>query len=443
MINYETFTLSDLTKEFFSELCYIEQMWSIGCILMVTENGQEYWLGKEGYDEDNPQNTVPLLATCEKWDKEIENNGWTYVISDYDTDILIRNDFYEKMNKLYYDVEHRKLEHEACYQLLQCVLKPKYGLQRKWYTKTLEKWNEKELECRKIEENRKRIALTAKDIEWKPVHISNLLYNSIMGIYGFLFKKQENGKITGYKWTIVFQYQEDYDEYEMRKKDAPIEAYNLYFKEYRDVAGVLGYRKPGYSHQQCYTKSTIQDGVHSYGKFVRSYKTLELAKEAVLYRNEYGGNVNLENIIRVSMDEQTISKMEKHYETKIAEKGYLNIEKNITFKELRNYLSSIDRLSICMLETSCYENFLCLEHVPHTYDDYYVYGIGIIKSEFYKIGKYDYAASGELKDLVFLKCIEIMLSEEPKSVLIKRDREEPASSGLNKDPMPKENEKDE
>lgn len=47
MINYETFTLSDLTKEFFSELCYIEQIWSIapsnlGFILMVTENGQEY-----------------------------------------------------------------------------------------------------------------------------------------------------------------------------------------------------------------------------------------------------------------------------------------------------------------------------------------------------------------------------------------------------------------
>ena len=62
--------------------------------------------------------------------------------------------------------------------------------------------------------------------------------------------------------------------------------------------------------------------------------------------------------------------------------------------------------------------------MPHTYDDYYVYGIGMIKSEFYKIGKYDYAASGDRKDLTLVNCIEVMLSEEPKSVLMKRDREE-------------------
>lgn len=33
-------------------------------------------------------------------------------------------------------------------------------------------------------------------------------------------------------------------------------------------------------------KSIIHDGVHSYGKFVCSYKTLELAKDAALYWNE-------------------------------------------------------------------------------------------------------------------------------------------------------------
>ena len=50
-------------------------------------------------------------------------------------------------------------------------------------------------------------------------------------------------------------------------------------------------------------------------------------------------------------------------------------------------------------------------------------------SEFYKVGKCDYAASGELKELVLLECMEIMLPKEPKSVLIKRDREEHESSG--------------
>lgn len=152
MINRATFTLSDLTKEFFSTLCYVEQMQSTGLggagyILMVTEDGWEYLLGIEGYDEHNPQNTVPLLTPCEKWDKEkcrivycIENEGWTYV-GDYATNILIRNDLYEKINRLYYDSEHRKLEYGDCYKLLQCVLKPKYGLRRKVYTKTQEYWD--------------------------------------------------------------------------------------------------------------------------------------------------------------------------------------------------------------------------------------------------------------------------------------------------------------
>lgn len=49
----------------------------------------------------------------------------------------------------------------------------------------------------------------------------------------------------------------------------------------------------------------------SHGKFVRSYKTLELelAKEAALYRSGRM-DVNMENIVRVSMDEQSIEEME-------------------------------------------------------------------------------------------------------------------------------------
>ena len=92
--------------------------------------------------------------------------------------------------------------------------------------------------------------------------------------------------------------------------------------------------------------------------------------------------------------------------------------RDITFKELRNYLSVTDRLSICMMETSCYENFLFLKDVPHTYDDYYVYGIGMIESEFYQINnKYEYAVSGKQEELVLVNCMEIRLSQEPKRFL--------------------------
>lgn len=437
MAEHVTFTLSELTEEFFSTLCYVEKRRSSGLggpgyILMITETGQEYFLGEEGYDEFRPQDIVPLFVNGEEWIEEeyrkvycAENNGWTFV-ADFATDVLIRNELYEKINTLYYDVEHRKLEYGDCYNLVKCVLKSKGDRQRKVYIKTQENWDKKEMERKKAEKSRKKVALTAKDIEWKPVYANNLLCNPIEGIYGFLFKKQENGEVVGYKWTIVFQHEEI--RHGRQKMDAPIEAYNLYFKEYQAVAGVLGYKEPGYTSQQCYVKSTIRDGIHSYGKFERSYKTLELAKEAALFRNEcIWDNVNLQNIIRVSLDERSIAEMEKDYMAKIEENARINIKTDITFGELRNYLSVLDRLSICMLETSDYNNYIRLEDVPHIYDDYYVYGVGMIESEFYKINKCEYAASGDRKDLVLINCIEVMLSEEPKSVLIKRYREEKES----------------
>lgn len=435
MADRETFTLSELTEDFFRTLCYVERQRSSGLggpgyILMITETGQEYFLGEEGYDELKAQDIVPLLTAGGEWNEEehrsiycAENNGWTYV-ADFATDVLVRNDLYKKINALYYETEHRKLEYGDCYSLLQCVLKSKDGGQRKVYIKTQENRDKEEMERRKAEENRKRIALTAKDIEWKPLYVNNRLDNSIEGTYGFLFKKQKNGEIAGYKWTIVFQYEEI--EHGREKMEAPIEAYNLYFKEYKGVTGVMGYREPGYTYLQCYEKSTIRDGIHSYGKFVRSYKALELAKEAVLYRNECigWGNVNLENIVKVSLDKRSIAEMQKDYMAKIKEHAHINIKTDITFRELRNYLSVLERLSICILETSDYNNYICLEDVPHFYDDYYVYGVGMIESEFYKINKCEYAASGDRKDLALVNCIEVMLSQEPKSVLIKRYREE-------------------
>lgn len=102
----------------------------------------------------------------------------------------------------------------------------------------------------------------------------------------------------------------------------------------------------------------------------------------------------------------------------------MNIDRDITFGELRCYLSQIDRLSICMLETLQYENFIKPKDVPDTYDQYYVYGIGMIDSEFYKTEEESiYTASGKREDLEFVGCMEIMLSTEPKSVLIKREME--------------------
>lgn len=82
------------------------------------------------------------------------------------------------------------------------------------------------------------------------------------------------------------------------------------------------------------------------------------------------------------------------------------------FKELRKYISRIDKVSICMLETSAYENYLLLKDVPDSYDDFFVYGIGMIQSEFYEVREGIYSTNYKEGKLVLVPCLEIVLSKE-------------------------------
>ncbi len=89
--------------------------------------------------------------------------------------------------------------------------------------------------------------------------------------------------------------------------------------------------------------------------------------------------------------------------------------KGIRFEVLRKYLSHIDRLSICIKETMEYENFIYLREVLDSYNDLYVYGIGMIESEFYIDGEHGYTATGDSNNLILVSCIEIVLSKELRS----------------------------
>lgn len=76
--------------------------------------------------------------------------------------------------------------------------------------------------------------------------------------------------------------------------------------------------------------------------------------------------------------------------------------------------SRIDRLSICMQENLSYSNYICIKDVPHSYDDLYLYGFGMIISEFYRDGELFYTVDGDIEDLTLVPCLEIMLSKEPR-----------------------------
>lgn len=86
------------------------------------------------------------------------------------------------------------------------------------------------------------------------------------------------------------------------------------------------------------------------------------------------------------------------------------------FKELRKYISVIDKVSVCMCETLQYENYYYMEQVPEKYNEFYVYGIGMIDSEFDVVDAAPIEVKGNEvgKDKFLSKCIEIMLSEKPR-----------------------------
>ena len=91
------------------------------------------------------------------------------------------------------------------------------------------------------------------------------------------------------------------------------------------------------------------------------------------------------------------------------------------FSELRKYISKIDRVSICMKDTLNYQNYQFINEVPDSYNDYYVYGIGRIQSEFPIREALDEAVKMQIKisedvmeEIIYADCIEIMLSDEPR-----------------------------
>ena len=93
------------------------------------------------------------------------------------------------------------------------------------------------------------------------------------------------------------------------------------------------------------------------------------------------------------------------------------MERGMKFKELKPYISKIDRLSVCMKETMRHENYQCLRFVPDKYDEFFVYGIGMIDSEFPIEGEPNVfeVKGNEIGNGQYLgKCMEIMLSEQPR-----------------------------
>ncbi len=86
---------------------------------------------------------------------------------------------------------------------------------------------------------------------------------------------------------------------------------------------------------------------------------------------------------------------------------------DIRFGDIREYCSRLDRVSICELESLRYENYERIGQVPERYNGLYLYGFGVIDSEFREEGV-----------LCLKTCIEFMLSKRPRSEIERDDEEE-------------------
>ena len=199
--------------------------------------------------------------------------------------------------------------------------------------------------------------LTTDDFIWKTLYPNNQQFLFKNGEYALIFKECEE-KVVGYRFSIVYQ----------RTEIAPlcfnslheIEAYNLYEKKYDDVQGALYYKEIeehefGYGWFGEPEQTLNQYEINDFGHFVRSFKTMEDAKDYVVKRTNLLRYVNKENLIMDLEDTEreyknrlrqceAINAFGKHYEEILRVLNRYdypcgNCEKEYLFEEIRNQTS--------------------------------------------------------------------------------------------------------
>lgn len=297
-----TFDLEDINAALIDEIVFSEisypGMGDPGCVIFITESGNEYIISQRGTEWDIAD-IVKLFPDMYEVYQNQENgtkdeygfitvNNWK-IIPAFAGVFLVRQDYFEKFNSIYQAESESKKEF-PCGAARLLFGKERYASnERMVYRKTQECWDQDMQEeiarKREIEENR----LSDKDVPW-------MKYKShiLEGYIKFLIRKNDDGTFSGFRWLIQVQ-KEQYEEggYML---DALIECYNLFLQKYENVDEIIFDEL-----EDCYSKYIK---CHKVGEFVRSYKSLEKAKEAVCIRNEWigWGNVNKKNVYMIDYE---------------------------------------------------------------------------------------------------------------------------------------------
>ena len=314
------FEISALNEEFWEKVILItvwhsSGMGGPGAIWIVTSDAETYFIGMEGlpYGEYALHLLTPILKRKDKIEDykhpyESEEKGWKYLHKD---GTLIREDFYKDFKKVYDDANFRKtLGWKKDHMPLLAGIA--LGLQDeppRWNERnTFLKWKEYNECMRALEEKHKRLELDADAFIWKPMYPNNIPCNGQFGEFALLFKECD-GKVTGYKFSIVYQ----------RKEKSPlcyeglnstIERYNLHEQRYDDVFGPLsitGVEHEFNSEVDFKWVCTLHDyTVNHPGDFIRSFDTMEEAKSYALAVTRIRSYVTKENHITDLDNEERI-----------------------------------------------------------------------------------------------------------------------------------------
>lgn len=139
-------------------------------------------------------------------------------------------------------------------------------------------------------------SLTPESLDWKPIYSKNMLSNGIAGYYALILFMDEAGNCSGRKYSILYQYEEDPRHLGegLLAYSKKIELYILFEKTFPDFVGPLEYpesRKEAVMSLYDAPRMTLADErIGDYGRFVRAYPSLELAKKraAMQFRAAYG-----------------------------------------------------------------------------------------------------------------------------------------------------------
>ena len=278
------FQFEDLNEKLFNRVVcfaysYPSGLGGPGTLLMYTEDGEEYFVDQRGlveYDWFKLDEIVPFHDKS-----RFEEYYWGIGVYLY-----IRNDLYDKVISAMERIEKhyymKPTEKEIIWQLLDI---PKETVNRIVYAGT-----EKIRECEQKEREEKekefeKIRLTENDMKWNDLYI---LFESVKdrykpeGCYTTLYRRNEDGSITGAIWSILYQDdgQLSFDE-ESGKWGTGIEAYNIFFNQYQNLHEPLSFPPPDGGEEPV--------TFFNPGRFFCSCRILEEAKKRIADRNNVIG----------------------------------------------------------------------------------------------------------------------------------------------------------